>query len=163
MIFTLICVGILVVLVFLCFVPVKKKTYKVTYTGWHGDASTTTYERAYSDRTILYPDCMWFGIVTGFVLVICLICIMCAQVKPEMTYNSLVMERDLLVYRLENDDDLVLTERTELYEDVKYFNDKLLNNKTWYDNPWWNWFYNPLIHEIEYIDINDFREVTNNG
>ena len=105
---------------------------------------------------------MWFGIIPGFVLVVCLICTMCAQIKPEMTYNSLVMERDLLVYRLENDDDLVLTERTELYEDVKYFNDKLLNNKTWYDNPWWNWFYNQKIHEIEYIDINDFREVTNN-
>ena len=161
MIFTLIWVVILVVLAFLSFVPVKKKTYKETYTGWHGDVYTTTYERAYSDRTILCPECMWFGIGPVFVLVICLFVIMGAQIKPEMNYKSVVMERDLLVYRLENDDDLVLTERVELYEDVKCFNDRLLDNKTWYDSPWWNWFHNPLIHEIDYININDFREVNN--
>lgn len=162
MIFTLIWIGILVVLAFLCFVPVRKKEYTEGYT-WYGEPKTVTKYRIWDERMILDPNCMWFGIIPGFVLVICLICIMCAQVKPEMEYNSVVMERDLLVYRLENDDDLVLTERTELYEDVKYFNDKLLNNKTWYDNPWWNWFYNQKIHEIEYININDFREVTNNG
>ena len=76
--------------------------------------------------------------------------IMRADDKDE--YNQLVYQKEVLEYRLDNEE---LAGNELLWKDITDFNNEIRSKKYWLNNPWTSWYNNPLISEIDYIEIID--------
>ena len=87
-----------------------------------------------------------------FLLIISLIVIMFVQIPAQKDYEAMLYEKEVLEYRLENQDN-VLNGNELLYQDITEFNNDLRNCKYWADNLWLNWFFNQKIATIDYIDL----------
>lgn len=70
-------------------------------------------------------------------------------VENEPEYQSALMQRQSLEYRLSQDD---LKGNEILYQDINEFNMMLQEEKYWASNLWVNVFYNWKIAELDYID-----------
>lgn len=70
-------------------------------------------------------------------------------VENEPEYQSALMQRQSLEYRLSQDD---LKGNELLYQDINEFNMMLQEEKYWASNLWVNVFYNWKIAELDYID-----------
>ena len=102
----------------------------------------------------------WFiALPTGIALVATVVCgvsILTTKVGRNIEYEKKLHERNMLVYRLEQaEEDNNIVEYAELYNDIVCFNNSIRKTKAWHDNPWVNWFYNPLLADLEYIEVTD--------
>lgn len=95
-----------------------------------------------------------FIIAFGFILFIESIILFCNRlpVHEQVYYEDMVEQREILEYRLENED-ATLNGNNELYNDILDFNKDLRKHKTYSDSIWIGWFYNQKIQEIDYIDL----------
>ena len=60
----------------------------------------------------------------------------------------------MLVYRLDQaEEDNNVIEYAELYNAVVYYNNSIRKSKVYGNNPWLSWFYNPLLANLDYIDV----------
>ncbi len=93
-------------------------------------------------------------IVFGIALFIESILLFCNRLPSfeQLHYEDMVEQREILEYRLENED-ATLNGNNELYNDVLYFNKDLRKHKTYSDSIWIGCFFNQKIHEIEYIEL----------
>lgn len=98
--------------------------------------------------------------ITGCILLFFeLIILLCTRlpVEEQRYYEEMKMEREIIVYRLENED-AILNGNTDLYDDLSSFNNEVRNHKMMSDNIWIGMFFNQKIQDLEYIDL---REVNN--
>lgn len=106
------------------------------------------------------PDAI--GVLFGVSLVplmICLFTIASAQIGRDVKYEERLHERNMLEYRLEQaEEDNNVIEYAELYNDVVKFNNSIRRTKKWGNNPWTSWFFNPLIADLEYIEVTDMED-----
>ena len=96
-----------------------------------------------------------FGItiVSGLFIVICGLIALFTQSFKDVEYEKAIMQREVLVYRLENGGDYY-TGNEELFNEVLDFNKMLYNSKRLSDNPWFNWYWNDKIADnIDYIQL----------
>lgn len=108
----------------------------------------------------------WNESISGFlctilgtgVLLGCVICIMTVQIPAENDYQKMLYEKEVLEYRIENEDSNIVGNEL-LYNDIVEFNNELRNEKYYANNLWVNWFHNAKIADIDYIEIPG----TNNG
>lgn len=70
----------------------------------------------------------------------------------ENTYQNTIYEKQVIEYRLENEDENTVGNEL-LYNDIVEFNNSLRSVKKWANNPWTNWFYNADVATIDYIEI----------
>ena len=92
-------------------------------------------------------------IVVGFALFVETIMVACVQIPAKHDYEKVLMEKEMLEYRLENDSLGVGNEL--LYNDIVEFNKELKDVKYHANNPWTNWFVNGYIAEIDYIEVKE--------
>ena len=97
------------------------------------------------------------GIVTiaanGLFIVICGLIALFTQSFKDVDYEKAMMQREVLIYRLENGGDYY-TGNEELFEEVLDFNKMLYDSKRLSDNPWFNWYWNDKIADnIDYIQL----------
>lgn len=89
-----------------------------------------------------------------FPLFVCLVAIANAQIGRGLDYEKKLHERNMLVYRLEQaEEDNNIVEYSELYNDIVKYNNSIRKVKKWGNNPWLNWFHNPLLANLDYIDV----------
>ena len=87
----------------------------------------------------------------GSALLICVIGICTVQIPKEIDYQQSLYEKQVIEYRIENQDkDIVGNEL--LYQDIVEFNNNLRTQKQYANNIWVNWFYNDKIATIDYIE-----------
>ena len=102
-------------------------------------------------------DCELTGIGIGiltFPLLVCLVAITTAQIGREVEYEKKLHERNMLVYRLEQaEEDNNVVEYAELYNDIVHYNNSIRKCKVYGNNPWLNWFHNPLLANLDYIEV----------
>lgn len=91
------------------------------------------------------------SIISGIALIVCIINIIVIQIPAKKDYEKVVMEKEMLEYRLENDNLGIGNEL--LYKDIVEFNQELKDVKYYANNPWTNWFVNGYIAEIDYIEL----------
>ena len=100
------------------------------------------------DTTIMLASLIT-TIFSSFALLIMGTLAVVQAVENEPEYQSLLMQRQSLEYRLSQDD---LKGNELLYQDINEFNMMLQEEKYWASNLWVNVFYNWKIAEIDYID-----------
>ena len=100
------------------------------------------------DTTIMLASLIT-TIFSSFALLIMGTLAVIQAVENEPDYQSLLMQRQSLEYRLSQDD---LKGNELLYQDINEFNMMLQEEKYWASNLWVNVFYNWKIAEIDYID-----------
>lgn len=100
------------------------------------------------DTTIMLASLIT-TIFSSFALLIMGTLAVIQAVENEPEYQSLLMQRQSLEYRLSQDD---LKGNELLYQDINEFNMMLQEEKYWASNLWVNVFYNWKIAEIDYID-----------
>ena len=66
-------------------------------------------------------------------------------------YQNAVCEREIIVYRIENQDNNIIGNEL-LYKDIVEFNNKIRTIKNGANNKWINWYYNEDIATIEFIE-----------
>jgi hypothetical protein len=139
--------GLLLVLVFTVLIlPFFKTEYGCIY-----------YKERYSlaDKSIFATGVAAICIVLGgFLLLICLVMIPVAQIPKEADYQATLNEKEVLEYRLENQEDNVL-ENSILYNDIVEFNNKVIMHKVNSNNLWINWFYNKKLGQIDTIEVKE--------
>lgn len=77
--------------------------------------------------------------------------ILAEQIPAQKNYEKFLIEKEMLEYRLENDNLGIGNEL--LYHDIVEFNQELKDVKYYANNPWTNWFVNGYIAEIDYIEL----------
>lgn len=91
-------------------------------------------------------------VIMTFVVGICSIVIIGAQINKEVTYQNKLYEKEMLEYRIDNmEEDVVGNEM--LYNDIVEFNNGLRNVKKWANNPFTNWFYIKDVATIDYVEL----------
>jgi hypothetical protein len=90
-------------------------------------------------------------LATG-ILLGCTIVIMTVQIPAENDYQKMLYEKEVLEYRIENEENNIVGNEL-LYNDIVEFNNALRDEKYYADNLWVNWFHNAKIAEIDYIEI----------
>lgn len=88
-----------------------------------------------------------FGVALAVEIPIVLI----EQIPAKKNYEKFLIEKEMLEYRLENDNLGIGNEL--LYKDIVEFNQELKDVKYYANNPWTNWFANGYIAEIDYIEL----------
>lgn len=92
-------------------------------------------------------------IANGLFIVICGLIALFTQGLKDVDYEKALMQREVLVYRLENGGDYY-TGNDELFEEVLDFNKMIYNSRRLCDNPWFNWYWNDKIADnIDYIQL----------
>ena len=86
-------------------------------------------------------------------LIISLMLILFTQIPAQKDYEAMLYEKEVLEYRLKNQDN-ALNGNELLYRDITEFNNDLRDCKYWADNLWLNWFFNQKIATIDYIELN---------
>lgn len=93
------------------------------------------------------------GLVLGTIgVVTSLVIICCTQIPKNLHYEKALYEREMLVYRLENQDENIVGNEL-LYREITDFNNDLRSEKKLADNLWVNWFINEKIATIDYIEV----------
>ena len=92
-----------------------------------------------------------FVISFGVALAIEIPTILIEQIQAQKNYEKFLIEKEMLEYRLENDNLGIGNEL--LYHDIVEFNQELKDVKYYANNPWTNWFVNGYIAEIDYIEL----------
>ena len=82
----------------------------------------------------------------------CLITILTVNIGRENDYNKMELRREVIIYRLEKDENNYILLSNEINE----FNDIILTTKYYKDNLWVNWFFNPLLAELDIITVEDY-------
>lgn len=77
--------------------------------------------------------------------------VLAEQIPAQKNYEKFLIEKEMLEYRLENDNLGIGNEL--LYHDIVEFNQELKDVKYYANNPWTNWFVNGYIAEIDYIEL----------
>lgn len=124
------------------------------------------YEQARKKRKFYGKiDCDYFtyfgliGCILGglFTLVIGLVQIDANFSQSSRTkYLNMCETRSAYVRELENN-----FQNEHLYKDIADFNNELRTVKMGYENPWFSWFYNPLIaNNIDYIEVENYDNKT---
>lgn len=78
-------------------------------------------------------------------------CIGAVCVKKNIDYEETLYEKQVLEYRIENQENNLVGGEL-LYKDIVEFNNNLRKTKKWSKNLFTNWFYNEKIAEIDYIE-----------
>lgn len=91
-------------------------------------------------------------VVFGGALFVCSLWCLISGVRTATTVPEHMAEREVLVYRLENQKDHVL-EDVELYQDITAFNSQIYYAKSVDTNPWINWFVDRSWACIEPIEL----------
>jgi hypothetical protein len=99
----------------------------------------------YALTDFVIPLVLVVSIIPTIVLCICGFSIAYAE---DMKYESKIAEREMLIYRLENQNNDAL-----LYEDIIEFNDWVRDNKLWAENLWTNIYNYQKCKTIEPINI----------
>ena len=89
--------------------------------------------------------------IFGFALAVEIPIVLAEQIPAQKNYEKFLIEKEMLEYRLENDN--LGTGNELLYHDIVEFNQELKDVKYYANNLWTNWFVNGYIAEIDYIDI----------
>ena len=97
------------------------------------------------------------AIIGSSATVICLIGVIGTQVTKDVNYENNAERREMLVYRLEHQDENLVGGEL-LYQEVRDFNEDLRKHKEYCDNPWVNWFYNEKNATFDYIDYKGGNE-----
>lgn len=87
-----------------------------------------------------------------------LIIITIIQSNADVNYQANLERREMLIYRLEHQDDNLVGNEL-LYQEIRAFNENLREHKKWANNPWVNWFYNEKNATFEYIDYKDIQDL----
>ena len=74
------------------------------------------------------------------------------QIRAENDYQKTMYQKEVLEYRLQNQDENIVGNEL-LYNDIVEFNNNLRDVKKWSANPWTSWFNNAKIATINYIEI----------
>ena len=74
------------------------------------------------------------------------------QICAENNYQKTMYQKEVLEYRLQNQDENIVGNEL-LYNDIVEFNNNLRDVKKWSANPWTSWFNNAKIATIDYIKI----------
>lgn len=78
------------------------------------------------------------------------------QICGQFNYINKTAEREVLVYRLENEtSESIITQNPELYEAILEFNSSVMTTRYASENPWFNWFVYAPIGELELIDLGE--------
>lgn len=89
--------------------------------------------------------------VTGSIVNLIIVSVF--QLNADVFYENKLLEKQMLEYRLEKQDDIIGNEM--LYSQIVEFNNELRYTKKWASNLWTNWFVNQKIaNNIDYIDVN---------
>lgn len=80
-----------------------------------------------------------------------IVIILSIQIPAKKDYEKALMQKEMLEYRLENDNIGIGNEL--LYNDIVKFNQELKDTKYYANNLWTNWFVNDYIAKIDYIEI----------
>lgn len=125
---------------------------------------------------LVVHDCWWFlrdwlvGVgVTATVLGMIFTFIfglgaLVVNIQDEIVYQKRMIEREAIVFRLENlDTEQNLNINGGVYDDVVTFNQELLEYKTWAHNAWIGCMWNDKVAEIDYIDFGgaDYQNLPN--
>lgn len=94
-----------------------------------------------------------FVISFGIALAVEIPIVLAEQIPAQKNYEKFLMEKEMLEYRLENDNLGIGNEL--LYHDIVEFNQELKDVKYYANNPWTNWFVNGYIAEIDYIELEE--------
>ena len=125
----------LIILLFVLFVGAITLTSWADYEGWDG---VGVFGGVLS--ILFLFGFLFFGVCAIFTQV---------NVKPE--YEAMVQERKVIEYRLYKEDDI--TGNDDLYSCIVAFNSKVVESRTMKDNLFVNWFYNPLLADLELIEV----------
>lgn len=108
-------------------------------------------ESFFTSKFLVIPSIISFA--SGLVLsIICLVLYLNANIGRENNYNKMALRREVIVYRLEKDKNNYIL----LSDEINEFNDIILTTKYYKDNLWFNWFFNPLIAELDIITVGDY-------
>lgn len=91
------------------------------------------------------------SICSAIALIACLAYIAMIQIPAKKDYEKVLYEKQVLEYRLENNELGIGNEL--LYHDIVEFNKELKDVKYYANNLWTNWFTNGYIAEIDYIEV----------
>ena len=94
---------------------------------------------------------LMFVVLFGIALAVEIPIILVEQISAQKNYEKFLIEKEMLEYRLENDNLGIGNEL--LYKDIVEFNQELKDIKYYANNPWTNWFVNGYIAEIDYIEL----------
>lgn len=108
-----------------------------------------------SDLQIVFT--IFFGLFLGTLTALCLGLGLC-HIDDRDEYNQLVYQKQVLEYRLEQGE---LEGNELLWKDITDFNNNIRSKKYWRNNPWTNWFNNPLINKVDYIEIEGMAKSSN--
>ena len=114
--------------------------------------SIYSFKRFYNAVPLLVG---FFTISFGVILFMCsLETALDTQMNNDIDFQNKIMERDILIYRVEKGEDLPGYEL--LHSQIMDFNADLRETKECANNPWVNWFYNKEIAEkIDYIEYEE--------
>lgn len=82
---------------------------------------------------------------------------MWVQVNKDIDYQNALHDREVLVYRLEHQEENLVGNEL-LYAEIVDFNNRLRFEKKWANNLWVGVFNNELIADLDYIE---YKEVPN--
>lgn len=89
-------------------------------------------------------------------MVVAAVILWTSRAMPNLQKEKIEAEREIIVYQMENQEDLFQQSRISvdelLYTQIKEFNDKVRSKQYCRHNPWLNWFVSPFWDEIELID-----------
>lgn len=107
---------------------------------------------------ITYGSLSIFGLyLSAFSIAILLSCgamILDMNVDKYTDYQDMLDKRELIEYRLKNEDRDFVGDG-KLYNDIVEFNDDIRKVKEGVNSPWTNWFYNDDIATIDYIEVEE--------
>lgn len=125
----------------------RKEYIRVKRNKWRG----ISIKADISDCSV-YSVSFIGSLVIGIIGVIVCAGVLIANRSPrlvEKNYQSIMIERDALVYRLDTEP---IVGNELLYKDIITFNQELNDCKLDRDNPWISWFVAPELASIEPID-----------
>ena len=100
---------------------------------------------------IIYGFIIVFSVIGTVGSVVCGLIIAMNFGFQEIYFNNTVYEKQVLEYRLEQQDNIAGNEL--LYKDITEFNNSLRSTKRLANNPWTSWFDNQKVAELDYIEI----------
>ena len=90
------------------------------------------------------------AVIFGFIWFVCVATIIANQAFSKMAYRKLVVEKEMLEYRLKNEN---LSGNELLYRDITEFNLKIEDEIYVVNNPWISWFGRKKIANIGKIEV----------
>lgn len=111
----------------------------------------------WSDGVSIIGVCLIILFGTGFLTTGTIA--LCVQIPKERDYQQAVYERQVIEYRLENQDKNLVGNEL-LFTDIVEFNNNLRKCKRYKDNFWVSLLYNDKIATIDYITIDGVDNYT---